>query len=42
MVRAESAPPWLTVADSDTVFLSGDRELLTAATRLGLAVARIG
>ena len=32
----------LTVADSDTVFLGGDRELLTAATRLGLAVARIG
>ena len=32
----------LAVADTDTVFVGGDRELLTAATRLGLAVARAG
>lgn len=30
----------LAVADTDTVFLSGDRQLLTAATRRGLAVAQ--
>jgi hypothetical protein len=29
----------LAVADADTVFLSGDRELLAAAARAGLAVA---
>lgn len=29
----------LAVADADTVFLSGDRELLAAAARVGLAVA---
>ncbi|MCY3952950.1 MAG: type II toxin-antitoxin system VapC family toxin [bacterium] len=32
----------LAVAGTDTVFISGDRELLAAAARLGLAVAQAG
>ena len=32
----------LAVAGTDTVFISGDQELLAAAARLGLAVAQAG
>ena len=32
----------LAIADTDTVLASGDRDLLAAATRVGLAVARTG